>query len=91
MDIVIPLWIILILGFFGTIVCLSLIFWALRQLVTQPIKEALDTSKKAVQIEVEQARIQLDYGKVETRMDPKKTISKVSKDLDKLKSLRRKK
>jgi len=83
--------IILSLGLFGIIVCLSLIYWAIRQLVSRPIKEALEKSKKAVQVEVEQAKVQLDYGKVETRMEPKKAESEASQDLDKLKELRRKK
>ena len=59
--------------------------------MSRPIKEALDQSVKATAIEIEQAKRYFDYGKVETRMEPKKTVSSANDSLDKIKALRRKK
>lgn len=77
-------------GFLGVIICLGLTIWTLRQLIVKPKLEANREAKQLVETEIKQAKFGLETYQAETRMNSTKTVGS-DPDIEKLKSLRRKK
>ena len=79
------------IGIFGIILCLGLVIWVLRQLISKPKKQARTQAKQLVETEIKQAKSELNLYKAKTRINPKVEISDMKINLEKLKNLRRSK